>query len=80
MSSRLSVIFYIILCFEIGIVLRFDRAKVLDERIANNIRQRNVPILISFASTDHDFILRKIDVFDTQSAAFDEAQTGAIEQ
>ena len=61
-------------------MLRFDEPKVSKERIANRSRQRSVPVFISFADTDDNFVLRKINILDAQSAAFYQPQAGAVEQ
>jgi hypothetical protein len=42
--------------------------------------QHHHPVLVPFATPDHDLPARQLDVFDTQLAALPQAQTAAIEQ
>src|SRR4026209_3002469 len=55
--------------FEVRFMLRFDQSEVLKKRLSHCARQRSVTIFVPLAGANHDFILREIDIFDTQATA-----------
>jgi hypothetical protein len=65
--------------FEIGLMLGFNESEVLQKRLSDCSWQGRMAVFVPFSGTNHDFVLRKVDIFYAQAAAFYEAQPSTIE-
>jgi len=65
--------------FEVGLMLGFNESEVLQKRLSDCSWQGRMAVFVPFSGTNHDFVLRKVDIFYAQAAAFYEAQPSTIE-
>src|SRR5436305_9442362 len=66
--------------FQILFVLCLDLLQMAFERFRKIHRQHRDPILASFAVTNRDAEITKIDIFDSQPHALHQAQSASIKQ
>src|SRR5438128_1079658 len=65
---------------EIGLMELFDGLEVLLEGILDLLRQHRHPVLLAFAITHYDLVIRKVHVFHAQAHTLHQPQACSIEQ
>src|SRR5574342_891844 len=77
-SPRHSAMLHDPSSFQILIVLPLHGLKMSEKRLLNSPSKHGMPVFVSFTRSNKYLVLRKIDILDSQTTTFHQAQSSAV--